>query len=73
MRWVLAIPKFKEEEKGSALEIGINKNGEIKKLITTDIFGKSSTIIFSGLTINATVKDSAFIPIIPEGVEYIEN
>ena len=46
---------------------------EIERLITTDIFGKSSTIIFSNVNTNSLVKDSEFIPVIPEGVEYIEN
>ena len=72
LKWVLALPKLQGEE-GSALEIGLNDNAEIERLITTDVFGKSSTIIFSDININTRLEDSEFIPIIPEGVEYIEN
>ena len=73
LKWVLALPKKKGDLGGGALEIGLDEKAQIKKIITTDIFGKSSTITFSDVSINSQVKDSAFIPIIPEGVEYIEN
>ena len=51
----------------------LSENAKIERLITTDIFGKSSTIRFSNVSTNFLVKDSEFIPVIPEGVEYIEN
>ena len=73
LNWVLALPRFGKEEGSSALEVGLNDKAEIERLITTDIFGKSSTIIFSNVSTNFFVKDSEFIPVIPEGVEYIEN
>ena len=73
LNWVLALPRFGDEEGNSALEIGLTDKAEIERLITTDVFGKSSTIIFSNVSTNFLIKDSEFIPVIPEGVEYIEN
>jgi len=73
LNWVLALPKFGDKEGSSALEVGLTDKAEIERLITTDVFGKSSTIIFSNVSTNFLVKDSEFIPVIPEGVEYIEN
>ena len=73
LNWVLALPRFGDKEGSSALEVGLTDKAEIERLITTDIFGKSSTIIFSNVSTNFLVKDSEFIPVIPEGVEYIEN
>ena len=73
LNWVLALPRFGKEEGSSALEVGLTDKAEIERLITTDIFGKSSTIIFSNVSTNFLIKDSEFIPVIPEGVEYIEN
>ena len=73
LKWVLALPRFGDKEGGSALEVGLTDKAKIERLITTDIFGKSSTIIFSNVNTNFLVKDSEFIPVIPEGVEYIEN
>ena len=73
LNWVLALPRFGDKEGSSALEIGLTDEAEIQRLITTDIFGKSSTIIFSNVSTNFLIKDSEFIPVIPEGVEYIEN
>ena len=73
LNWVLAFPKFGDKEGSSALEVGLTDKAEIERLITTDVFGKSSTIIFSNVSTNSLVKDSEFIPVIPEGVEYIEN
>ena len=73
LKWVLALPRFGDKEGGSALEVGLTDKAKIERLITTDIFGKSSTIRFSNVSTNFLVKDSEFIPVIPEGVEYIEN
>ena len=70
---ILALPRFGDKEGGSALEVGLTDKAKIERLITTDIFGKSSTIRFSNVSTNFLVKDSEFIPVIPEGVEYIEN
>ena len=55
------------------MEVGLSDKAKIERLVTTDIFGKSSTIRFSNVSTNFLVKDSEFIPVIPEGVEYIEN
>ena len=73
LKWVLALPRFGDKEGGSALEVGLSDKAKIERLVTTDIFGKSSTIRFSNVSTNFLVKDSEFIPVIPEGVEYIEN
>ena len=73
LKWVLALPRFGDKEGGSALEVGLSDKAKIERLVTTDIFGKSSTIRFSNVSTNFPVKDSEFIPVIPEGVEYIEN
>ena len=73
LNWVLALPRFGDKGGSSALEVGLTDKAEIKRLITTDIFGKISTIIFANVSTNFLVKDSEFIPLIPEGVEYIEN
>ena len=73
LKWVLALPRFGDKEGGSALEVGLSDKAKIERLVTTDIFGKSSTIRFSNVSTNFLIKDSEFIPVIPEGVEYIEN
>ncbi len=73
LKWVLVLPKFEKDKGVSALEIGLNEKAEIRRLVATDIFGKTSTIIFSDVVINSPVKDSEFIPIIPDHVEYIED
>ena len=57
---VLALPRFGDKEDGP-LEVGLTDKAKIERLITTDIFGKSSTIRFSNGH-NFPVKDSEFIP-----------
>jgi outer membrane lipoprotein carrier protein len=72
LNWILAIPKGKEEN-SSSLEVGVRNTAVIEQIITTDIFGKVSKITFSDIQTNKTIKESQFIPIIPKGVEYIEQ
>ena len=70
--WVLAMPKNPSEE-GFNIEIGLNKKGLIVEILTTDVFKRSSRISFSNLSQNAVIDDAVFIPVIPSGVEYIEQ
>ena len=72
LNWILAIPKGKEEN-SATLEVGVRNTAVIEQIITTDIFGKVSKITFSDIQLNKTIKESLFIPIIPKGVEYIEQ
>ncbi len=72
LNWVLAVPK---DDDGDSLnlEIGLNNDGAIAEILTTDIFKRSSRIKFMNLRQNEKIRDSVFIPVIPPGVEYIEQ
>ena len=61
LNWALALPRSGDKEVGSALEVGLTDKAEIERLITTDIFGKSSTIVFSNVSTNLLVKDSEYL------------
>ena len=66
------MPKNPSEE-GFNIEIGLNKEGFIAEILTTDVFKRSSSIIFTNIKQNAVIDDDVFIPVIPTGVEYIEQ
>ncbi len=70
--WVLAIPKNPSED-GFNIEIGINEEGFIAEILTTDVFKRSSRIIFKNIKQNTVIDDAVFIPVIPTGVEYVEQ
>lgn len=71
LNWILALPKG--DKNSATLEIGVRNTAVIEQIITTDIFGKVSKITFSDIQTNKIIKESQFIPIIPKGVEYIEQ
>jgi hypothetical protein len=72
MKWVLARPKNLSNE-NPAIELGINSNGYLTELISVDVFGRSSRIILKNIFWNTVVKDVAFVPVIPPGVQYLKQ
>ena len=72
MRWVLARPKNLAND-NPTIELGINSNGLLTELISLDIFGRSSRIILTNISWNEIIKDVAFVPVIPSGVQYLKQ
>ena len=72
LKWVLARPKNLTND-NPTIELGLNSNGLLSELITLDIFGRSSRIILTNISWNEVIKDVAFVPIIPSGVEFLKQ
>lgn len=72
LKWVLARPKNLTND-NPTIELGLNSNGLLSELITLDIFGRSSRIILTNILWNEVIKDVAFVPIIPSGVEFLKQ
>ena len=72
LRWVLARPKNISNE-NPTIELGINSSGHLSQLISVDVFGRSSRIKLKNISWNEIVKDVAFVPIIPSGVEFLKQ
>jgi len=72
LRWVLARPKNLTDD-NPTIELGLNSNGFLSELISLDIFGRSSRIILTNISWNEVIKDVAFVPVIPSGVEYLKQ
>ncbi len=72
LKWVLARPKNLTND-NPTIELGLNSDGLLSELITLDIFGRSSRIILTNISWNEVIKDVAFVPIIPSGVEFLKQ
>ena len=42
-------------------------------VISLDIFGRSSRIILTNISWNEPIKDVAFVPVFPSGVQYLKQ